>query len=78
MTLVGDSILRDNPIRVIDIGASGGIDKWWSKYTTFFQGVLFEPDPREYERLKLSSNNNMIFINSAVSEESGSIKLNLC
>ena len=63
---------------IVDIGASGGIDPRWSKTTEFYKGILFEPDPREFDVLKKNSDNNLIVINSALSDSNKEIEFHLC
>ena len=43
-----------NPLTIVDIGASGGIHPRWQRSKFAFKGILFEPDPREYDNLKAS------------------------
>jgi FkbM family methyltransferase len=63
---------------IVDIGASGGIDPRWSKTTEFYKGILFEPDPREFDALKKNSDNNLIVINCALSDSKKEIEFHLC
>ena len=39
------NMLENNPLWVVDIGASGGIDPRWEKSHYSYRGILFEPDP---------------------------------
>jgi len=73
-----NNMLANNPLWVVDVGASGGIDPKWAKFTTFHKGILFEPDPREYETLNSKSGKNLIVINSALSDSSSTIDFHLC
>jgi len=73
-----DAILKDNKITIVDIGASGGVDSRWRDFTSMCTGILFEPDPREYDVLKKSSDNNLIVLNTALSDSPGDIKFHLC
>ena len=57
-----DTLLKNNQLVIVDIGASGGIDPRWGKTTKFYKGILFEPDPREYETLKNNSDRNIIIM----------------
>ena len=68
----------DNTLHIIDIGASGGIDPKWNNLGMPIKGILFEPDPREYENLKLASDNNLIVLNSALSDKPKKLEFNLC
>jgi FkbM family methyltransferase len=69
---------NNNVLHIVDIGASGGVDPRWEETGAPIKWILFEPDPREYHRLKSSSTNNFIVLNSALSDKKGKIKLNLC
>ena len=60
-------LLENNQLMIVDIGASGGIDKRWKNLTSSHKCVLFEPDPREYSILKENSGSNLIVLNSALS-----------
>ena len=73
-----DKLLNNNHLVIVDVGASGGIDPRWSKTTEFYKGILFEPDPREFDALKKNSDNNLIVINSALSDSNKEIELHLC
>ena len=73
-----DRLLRDNPLRIVDIGASGGIDARWAKFTSEYQGILFEPDPREFERLKSTSARQLVVLNSALFDSVSTIDFHLC
>lgn len=72
------TLLRDNPLGIIDIGASGGIHARWKKLTPYYTAILFEPDPREYEQLAKVSPQNHIVLNTALAAKKGPIHLNLC
>ena len=75
---MAENILANNPLCVVDVGASGGIDPRWAKFTTSYKGILFEPDPREYDMLKSKSGKNLIVLNSALSDSSDTIDFHLC
>ncbi|MBF0483604.1 MAG: FkbM family methyltransferase [Candidatus Omnitrophica bacterium] len=75
---MAQDLLENNPLYVVDVGASGGIDPRWAKFTSFYKGILFEPDPREYETLKAKSGNNLVVINSALSDSADMVDFNLC
>ena len=60
-------LLNNNHLVIVDVGASGGILPRWSKRSEFYKGILFEPDPREFDALKKNSDSNLIVINSALS-----------
>lgn len=72
-------ILMDKNIHVVDVGASGGLHSRWQKVANYnFKAVLFEPDPREYDRLKQSLGDNYLVINSALSNSAQQVEFNLC
>ena len=73
-----DKLLNNNHLVIVDVGASGGINPRWSKTTEFYKGILFEPDPREFDVLKKNSDNNLIVINSALSDSNKEIEFHLC
>jgi len=73
-----DKLLINNHIVIVDVGASGGIHPRWSKTTEFYKGILFEPDPREFDALKTNSDKNLIVINSALSDSNKEIEFHLC
>jgi FkbM family methyltransferase len=76
--MVINHVLANNPLRVVDVGALGGIDHRWAKFTSSYEGILFEPDPREYEILRSSSSKNLLVLNSALSNSPATIDFNLC
>ena len=76
--MVGNELLANNPLWVVDVGASGGIDPKWAKFTSAYRGILFEPDPREYEILKSRAGKNLIVLNSALSDSVNAVDFNLC
>ena len=61
----------------MDIGASGGIDNRWSKIPLDVTAVLFEPDPREFQKLSTSNSNNIV-LKTALSDQKGKATFNLC
>lgn len=78
MRMVGNQLLANNPLWIVDVGASGGIDPKWAKFTSAYRGILFEPDPREYETLKSKSGKHLIVLNSALSDSVNTVDFNLC
>jgi FkbM family methyltransferase len=73
-----NKLLKGNQVTVVDIGASGGIDKRWSMLTSCYLGILFEPDLREYSRLKKASPENLIVLNAALSDNPKKNDFHLC
>jgi FkbM family methyltransferase len=72
------NLLHDNPLVIVDIGASGGIDRRWTRFTHACRGILFEPDPREYERLRADGSARLVVLNAALSDTAGSVDFHLC
>jgi len=70
--------LKENSLLMIDIGASGGIHPRWKKFVPHLKAVLFEPDPREFDRLRSTAGGQSIVLNSAVSDVRGEIDFHLC
>ena len=73
-----DTLLKNNQLVIVDIGASGGIDPRWGKTTEFYKGILFEPDPGEFNALKKNSDNNLIVLNSALADSKKEVEFHLC
>jgi FkbM family methyltransferase len=76
--MIENDILANNPLWIVDVGARGGVHSRWSKFTSSYKEILFEPDPDEYDILKLKSRENSVVINSALSESPGTVELHLC
>ena len=73
-----DTLLKNNQLVIVDIGASGGIDPRWGNTTEFYKGILFEPDPGEFNALKKNSDNNLIVLNSALADSKKEVEFHLC
>ena len=43
--------LEKDRLRLIDVGARGGLDPRWQRFETALELIAFEPDPEECERL---------------------------
>ena len=46
-----DRHLRDDPLRLFDVGARGGFHERWDRFRPYLDVTGFEPDPVECERL---------------------------
>lgn len=68
---------NDDPLTIVDIGASGGIHARWSGSPCGLRAVLFEPDPREFDTLTSMAPHTWTVINSALSDRSGDIEFRL-
>ncbi len=55
-----------NPIKLVDIGASGGLQNNWRKAKQFLNILAFEPDKREYESLIRKGSSNTSYHNIAL------------
>ena len=73
-----ESILKENPVYIVDIGASGGLHKRWKKFNQGLRAILFEPDQKEYTNLKSILSENHIIINKALSDKKGEITFHTC
>ena len=60
------SYFQQNPIKLVDIGASGGLQTNWRKAKKFLDIIAFEPDEREYERLINQASSNISYYNIAL------------
>ena len=77
VTFEVNNLLRNNPLWIVDVGASGGIHARWGNLTSCLKCILFEPDLKEYEKL-LNKNNDQIIINAALSDKVKNIDFNIC
>ncbi|MFN0117152.1 MAG: FkbM family methyltransferase [Elusimicrobiota bacterium] len=67
----------ENKFILVDIGSMGGIEKEWLNLGNNLKTVGFEPDNREYSKLKTQE--NQIFFNSALSHtDHEPLKIHLC
>ena len=64
--MLGDKVLVNNPLIIVDVGASGGINSRWGNFTNYFKGILFEPDPRVYKQLKSNASDNLLVLDTAL------------
>jgi FkbM family methyltransferase len=46
-----DRHLGDDRLRLVDVGARGGVDHRWDRFSSLLEVTAFEPDPAECERL---------------------------
>ena len=76
--MLGNDLLANNPLMIVDVGASGGLDFRWINFTSSIRAILFEPDPRVYDVLKSSGRDNLIILNSALSDSVNEIDFHLC
>lgn len=75
--MIMEKILRKNPIKLVDVGASSGIDSRWHKIK-HLRPILFEPDPREFDRLKKQLPDHYVVLNVALADKAQEIDFFLC
>jgi FkbM family methyltransferase len=76
--MIGNDILANNPLWIVDVGASGGMDPIWARFTSSYKGILFEPDPSEYDKIKSQNSKNLIVLNSVLSDSAGTVDFHSC
>lgn len=76
--MIGNDLLANNPLWLVDVGASGGIDPRWKNFTSSLKVIMFEPDPRAYEILKSDRREDLIILNCALSDSVKDIDFYLC
>src|SRR3954471_1137089 len=70
--LVAAGAFAEDPLVVVDVGARGGIDQCWEEFGKGVRVIGFEPDAEEYARLIASPQENIEYLQMAVSGEVGS------
>src|SRR5258708_5282030 len=73
-----DKLLLGNPLHVVDVGASGGLQSRWATLTSQLVAVLVEPDPQAAAELRQTSGARHIVIDHALSDRKGDVVLNIC
>jgi len=68
-----DKYYQRHPIKLIDIGASGGPQYNWKKAKKNLQYIGFEPDNRSFCELKKDIHAKEIYINKALHKDKGTI-----
>jgi len=56
-----ESLYKENPLILADIGAKGGINKRWACFKEHLRVVGFEPDKRAFEKLPETKKDGVIF-----------------
>lgn len=74
---VFNECFKDYPIKLVDIGASGGLQKHWKKAEEFLEVVFFEPDKRSYDHLASDNSKKKLAINSALYKTKGLVEFRL-
>jgi len=74
-----DDLYRRHPLVLADVGARGGLKKNWQAARRHLQVIGFEPDKREYDRLRAQPQADfpMKFFNVALHDRAGKITLNV-
>ena len=73
------SIIKNNHISLVDIGAAGDIEPRWRQISSLLNYYGFEPDLRSYNELKDTNNcNRFTIFNKALWETHQKIRINLC
>jgi FkbM family methyltransferase len=72
-----DIVTDPTRLRVVDVGASGGPQSRWHDLDCNLLEILFEPDPRESERLKERLGDRRIVLNSALSDHPGNLEFHM-
>ena len=72
--MIDNSLLDQNNLNIVDIGAAGGIHNRWSLFHPLVKEILFEPDKDEYKKLINISDPNSLIINSALAGTKRRIK----
>ncbi len=71
----------DAPVRLLDVGARGGIDARWKRFHPILDVLGFEPDPEECERLNETASQlpySSRFLPSALGREDREVDFNVC
>ncbi len=63
-----NSINKKYPFTLVDVGAMGGVSKKWDVLPDGVKIIAFEPDPREFEKLK--STENVTYFNNVLHSKS--------
>ncbi len=67
-----DRIKSEYTFTIVDIGAMGGIAKKWNSLSGFVKIIAFEPDEREFNKLK--SGGNVTYFNCALYDKSQDLR----
>jgi FkbM family methyltransferase len=67
--------LAGNPIRLVDVGARGGLETPWVTIAPLLEVVGFEPSKEAFERLRPSAPKNVTYLNVALGDRPGKATL---
>ena len=65
--------LAGKPIRLVDVGAQGGLEMPWSKIGSLLEVVGFEPQEEPFERLRQTAPPNVTYVNAALGDRRGEV-----
>jgi FkbM family methyltransferase len=71
----------DGPVRLVDVGARGGVDERWQPFYSFLDVLGFEPDAAECERLNQNARAlpyRSRFLPYALGREQAEVTFNVC
>ena len=72
------AIANSGKLIIVDVGASGGADPRWEMSALPSQKILFEPDPREFSRLKAAAGSTALVLQAALGEKKEKADFYLC
>jgi len=65
---------EESSIKLVDVGALGGIPKHWERAKDYLQVIGFEPNKNEFELLNHESDNSMMYLNTGLYNEKCDLK----
>jgi len=68
---------RRNPIVLVDVGASGGIERAMLQLKKHLHFIGFEPDDREYKNLAKNANKSLVYLNIGLYKEKTTVDFHL-
>ena len=72
-----DSLFQSHPLVLVDVGARGGLKSNWLPARRHLRLIGFEPDEKEYERLRATQPSSNAFFNTALHNHRGPIRLHV-
>jgi FkbM family methyltransferase len=73
-----DALFEDIPLRIVDIGASGGLHRRWPALTRHVEAIMFEPDAGASEDLRTNSSSKTVVLGCALAEAPGPVDFYRC
>jgi len=67
-----------HPIKLIDIGSSGGLNPNWKEFESYLEIIGFEPDTNAFKQLSKENNNRKVYYNIGVHSEKSEPFFYLC